>query len=156
MSAASNLSKLVKSNKLRMTRGRRSILRVLQEFGGHLDVEEIFLRARQQDQNISLATVYRAVAFLKAAGLISEHSLGQDHSHYEAVTETAHYHFTCLGCGKVIEFSDPRVDVITKRLIKKYGISVKNVHLLIEGYCRQCQQNRVNIKISSNKKESHA
>ena len=156
MSTINNLSKLVESKKLRMTRQRKLILRVLQEHEGHLDAEEIFLRAHQQGINISLATVYRTLAYLKEAGLISEHSLGQDHSHYEAVTETAHYHFTCLSCGKVIEFSDPQVDAITKRLVRIYGLKVRNVHFLIEGYCRQCKQNRENKKISSHKKESHA
>ena len=125
---------------LRLTKPRQLILQIITESKTHLDVQEIWQCARQKDMKISMATVYRTVKLLERARLITEHSLGQDHSHYEAASENAHYHFTCLGCGKVQEFSTSQPQSIAKKLNETHGILIKKIHLLMEGYCRQCSQ----------------
>ena len=125
---------------LRLTKPRQLVLKIISESKTHLDVPEIWQRVRQSDQKISLATIYRTVKVLEQAGLISEHNLGQDHSHYEAVSENTHYHFTCLNCGKVLEFSTPQPQSIAKKLNEMHGIRIKKIHLLMEGYCKQCSK----------------
>jgi Fe2+ or Zn2+ uptake regulation protein len=123
----------------RLTSQRRLILGVLEESGGHLDAETLFVRARTRDPDVSLATVYRTLAVLKEMGLVEEHNLGEEHSHYEAVRDQPHYHFVCLNCGKVIEFDAPLMGRIVREMGEQEGVCITDVHLRLSGYCVQCQ-----------------
>ena len=123
----------------RLTPQRRLILEVLERSDGHLDAEALHDRVKLEDPDISLATVYRTLAVLKEMELVEEHRLGEGHSHYEPVRDDPHYHFICLGCGKVIEFDTRLVAKIEQELIQREGIQVAETHLRLSGYCAQCQ-----------------
>ncbi len=124
----------------RLTSQRRLIFDLLQESDDHLDAEMVYDRARARDAGISLATVYRALALLKEMGLIEEHRLGKEHGHYEAMREKPHYHFTCLSCGKVLEFEAPLVKQIERELGEREGVRIVNTHLHMSGLCAQCKE----------------
>lgn len=124
----------------RLTSQRCLILDVLRESDEHLDAEAVHDRARARAGEISLATVYRTLTLLKEMGLVEEHRLGEGHSHYEAVQEAPHYHFTCRRCGKVIEFDAPLVNRIRRRLCEQEGVEVTRAHLHLSGYCKDCQE----------------
>jgi Fe2+ or Zn2+ uptake regulation protein len=126
----------------RLTSQRRLVLGLLEECGEHLDAETLFVRAKKRDSGISLATVYRTLAVLKEMGLVVEHRLGEEHGHYEAVREEPHYHFICLGCGRVIEFDAPLVGRIEREVSEREGVRVTDAHLRMSGYCAQCQADR--------------
>ena len=123
----------------RLTPQRRLILQVLEESNGHLDADALYERVKARDPNVSLATVYRTLAVLREIGLVEEHRLGQDHGHYEAVRQEPHYHFTCLRCGKVIEFDTPLVAQVEQELCEQKGVRVTSTHLHVSGYCAQCR-----------------
>jgi Fe2+ or Zn2+ uptake regulation protein len=124
----------------RLTAQRRLILQVLEESAGHLDADALYDRVKARDPDVSLATVYRTLALLREIGLVEEHRLGQDHGHYEAVRQAPHYHFTCLRCGKVIEFDTPLVAEIVQGLCEQEGVRVTSTHLLVSGYCAECRE----------------
>jgi len=123
----------------RLTSQRRLIFEVLKESGDHLDAEMVYDRARARDAAISLATVYRTLAVLKEMDLVEEHRLGEEHSHYEAVRGEPHYHFTCLGCGKVLEFDTPLIKQVERELREREGVRIVNTHLHVSGLCAQCR-----------------
>ena len=124
----------------RLTSQRRLILGVLEESDIHLDAETLFVRAKARDSDISLATVYRTLAVLKEMGLVEEHSLGEEHRHFEAVRDQPHYHFVCLGCGRVIEFDAPVMAQVKQDVSEREGVCITNIHLRMSGYCVQCQE----------------
>ena len=123
----------------RLTAQRRLILQVLEESDGHLDADALYDRVKARDPDVSLATVYRTLAVLREIGLVEEHRLGEDHGHYEAVREEPHYHFTCLRCGKVIEFDTPLMAQVEQGLCEQEGVRVTSTHLHVSGYCVQCR-----------------
>ena len=123
----------------RLTPQRRLILQVLEESNGHLDADALYDRVKARDPDVSLATVYRTLAVLREIGLVEEHRLGQNHGHYEAVRQEPHYHFTCLRCGKVIEFDTPLVAQVEQELYEQEGVRVTSTHLHVSGYCAQCR-----------------
>lgn len=127
----------------RLTSQRLLILDVLEESDEHLDAEAVHERANVRAAGLSLATVYRTLALLKEMGLVEEHRLGEGHSHYEAVREEPHYHFTCRRCGKVIEFDAPLVTEIECALAEQEGVKVVSAHLHLTGYCADCQNGDV-------------
>jgi len=123
----------------RLTSQRRLILEVLEESDVHLDAEALHDQVKQRDPGISLATVYRTLGALQEMGLVEHHHLGEEHGHYEAVQDGPHYHFTCLGCGQVIEFDTALVAQIEQELHEREGVRVTDAHLDLSGYCTRCQ-----------------
>jgi Fe2+ or Zn2+ uptake regulation protein len=123
----------------RLTAQRRLILQVLEESDEHLDADALYERVRARDPDVSLATVYRTLAVLKEIGLVEEHRLGEGHGHYEAVHDEPHYHFTCLRCGKVIEFDTPLMAQIEQELVEQEGVRIASIHLHVSGSCAQCK-----------------
>ena len=123
----------------RLTAQRRLILQVIEESNGHLDADALYDRVKARDPDVSLATLYRTLAVLREIGLVEEHRLGEDHGHYEAVRQEPHYHFTCLRCGKVIEFDTPLVAQVEQDLCEQEGVRVTSTHLHVSGYCAQCR-----------------
>jgi len=139
MTQEGHLTKALHASGRRLTRQRRLVMEVLEESRGHLDAETIHDLVKARDPRISLATVYRTLAVLKEMRLVEEHRLGEEHGHYEAVREGPHYHFTCLSCGKVIEFDAPLVTQVEQELSEREGVRVIGAHLHLSGYCAQCQ-----------------
>jgi Fe2+ or Zn2+ uptake regulation protein len=129
----------------RLTSQRRLILEVLRNSDKHLDAETLHDEVKAYDPDISLATVYRTLAVLKEMRLVEEHRLGEEHCHYEQVQSEPHYHFTCLGCGKVIEFDAPLVAQIKQELNEREGVQVTSAHLHLSGYCAQCQMDGLHL-----------
>ena len=123
----------------RLTRQRKLVLDILQESDEHLDAETIFQRARARDQAVSLATIYRALAYLKQHGLIDESRLGEEHGHFEARPASPHFHFTCSGCGKVFELQAAPILAAIHRLGKSQGLAIDEVSLHLSGICPDCR-----------------
>lgn len=123
----------------RLTRQRLLILEVLEKSGQHLDAEGLYQYAQERDPKISMATVYRTLALFKEIGLVQDDRLGENHAHFEKVTGNPHHHFTCLKCGRVVEFASPEVETIVQRLSLGLGIQITEASLSLVGYCDKCR-----------------
>ena len=121
----------------RITPERKLLLRIISE-NAHLDASEIYRLAKEEDDKISLSTVYRTVNILEELGLIEASELGEDHYHYE-VRLSEHYHLICLSCGKVVEI--PPVDAVRK-LGEEHDFELAGVKLELFGYCPACRKKR--------------
>lgn len=126
---------------MRLTSQRRTILEVLDESEAHLDAEAVYHRAKARDSNISLATVYRTLTALRQIGLVQQrHLTPDDQRGYYEIADQQHYHFTCLHCGRVIEFDTPLIAQIQQTLAREMGIEVIQARLYLEGYCALCAE----------------
>ncbi len=127
---------------LRATAQRRTIVEVISEHDGHLTAEQVYEEARRLNSRISLATVYRTLAVLKDAGLIEQRYLTAEHdrSHFELAGEPSHFHFRCLGCGKIIEFESREIlKALGRELTAKHDVKVTQTCMCVEGYCESCR-----------------
>ena len=125
----------------RLTARRRLLLKILSESRDHLDAEAIYALAKEKDPHISLATVYRTLNVFKEAGIVQERNLvrqGQRH-HYE-IAGKVHYHFTCLGCGQVIEFESPMIEQASAELAERLNLEIVHTRVHLDGYCPACQE----------------
>ena len=133
---------LLQDSGLRATPQRQTVLSVIAVHGGHLTAEDVYREAKRLNPRISLATVYRTLAALKEAGLI-QHSYSDgehDHSRFEAAGAPEHFHFTCLGCGTIIEFESRHVNTLRRQLASDHGAQVTHACMCLTGYCRACSQ----------------
>ncbi len=125
----------------RFTQQRRLIVELLEGAEGHLDAERLYQLAHARDETVSLATVYRTLNVLEGAGLIDQRYLSHSHERkvYEPVGASEHYHFTCTGCGRVIEFETQRVQRLKEALEVGLGVRVEHACLCLEGLCYACR-----------------
>ncbi|MGB1863105.1 MAG: Fur family transcriptional regulator, partial [Candidatus Puniceispirillum sp.] len=61
---------------IRVTSQRQIIVGVIEESEDHPDVDQLYRRAVQEDETISIATVYRTVKLLEEAGVIDRIEFG--------------------------------------------------------------------------------
>ncbi len=125
---------------LRATPQRMVVLQVLEQSSEHLDAEAIYERARQLDDSISLATVYRTLAKFKELGLVRQRYLTSDHTreYYERAGKGEHYHFHCRNCGKVLEIQTEHIQQARQELSAELGIRFTSACICFEGYCAEC------------------
>lgn len=138
-------SAAVRASGGRMTAQRRLILDVLNELGGHPTAEEIFTGARERDPALHVSTVYRTLAWLENAGLVSHCHLdsgpdGERSERYDPVTPVEHHHFVCTACDRVIEFESPRIDAIKAQFVREHAADVQRAALTLYGLCEECRQ----------------
>ena len=126
----------------RITSQRRLILDLLHQSEGHLDADELYRRAKEQEPRISLSTVYRSLRLFKELGLIEERHFLEEHHHYEASGKTEHHHVVCHGCGKVIEFECPLASEMKQDVGRQTGFEILDVEVSMKGYCAHCRRER--------------
>lgn len=124
---------------LRLTPQRLAVLDAAREVGGHQTADAIFARVRATHPYVSRVTIYRALAWLKGQGLVSETDLGGGQIEYEPVGARRHHHLVCLRCGVRQEFPDDLVAPLDAALRARYGFAPRIDHLALFGLCRECQ-----------------
>ncbi len=137
---SNNIRDLLKRNALRSTPQRVLLLSLIQSSGKHLDADQLYELARRRDDKIGRATVYRNLKRLVAAGVLRQRFFEEPpiRSYYEMATPAEHYHFTCLRCGKIIEFACPEIEEVGQRLYHIHGIVVSHSNVTLSGYCATC------------------
>lgn len=124
-----------------LTKQRRLILEIIEDSDEHLDAEAIYLRARPQDPTLSLSTVYRTLNLLKELDLVEQRYFARDHQreHFEAKGSPEHYHFTCVRCGRIIEFETDLVNRIQQQLRCELDVDITHACVCFEGICADCR-----------------
>jgi Fur family ferric uptake transcriptional regulator len=135
------LEKAVADKRIRLTRQRRVILRVMDDAEQHLDVDQILERAQKIDSGVHLVTVYRTIELLKKHGLIDEldllHLRGDRH-YYETHGPRDHIHVACLKCGKVREFESRLYEQLKSQIERDFRMKVTVSRTEVGGYCAEC------------------
>lgn len=125
-----------------LTAQRQLLLELIRDAGSHIDAKELYRRASNTDESISLATVYRNLRLFQELGLVEERRLGQSSHHYELRHPPEHQHFVCRDCGKIIEFQNPLIDELVGSVQAEQGFRVTRAEFYLEGYCSQCQTSK--------------
>lgn len=123
---------------LRKSRQRDLVLAVVRSTMDHPTAEWVHRAARRRLPRISLATVYRNLKQLAAAGCIREIHNGGHTARFDGNTGR-HYHIRCLECGRVNDLPlsiDTRLEEQAGRAIN-YRILGHDVE--IHGVCPACQ-----------------
>ena len=123
-------SLLDKCNKLglKMTEQRKVIVQVLAESKDHPDVELVYKRASEIDNNIGIATVYRTIKLFEDNNLLEKHEFKGFSSRYETVREN-HHHLIDISNGKVREFRNTLIDAMQKQMAKEMGYNLIDYRL---------------------------
>lgn len=123
-------------NKIRLTKQRKLIYKIIGSTNGHLTAEAVYNIARTKKNDLSLGTVYRNLNFLVSAGLINEVSHAGI-SYFEGLIDS-HYHFLCNSCNRVYN-----IDMLTEvsSILENIELNHKIVNYKINfsGTCQECK-----------------
>ena len=141
--AADVLGEAIAQRGLKHSRQRTIIAEAFFEMGGHVAVDELVARVRQQDPRVSVATVYRTMKLLAECGLAVARNFGDGQTRYEpAVRRHHHDHLICTGCGDIVEFESERIEELQDRVARRHGFEMEHHRLEIYGRCGRCRAAR--------------
>jgi Fe2+ or Zn2+ uptake regulation protein len=125
---------------LRLTGPRRVVLEVVRGTESHPTAEAVHRLVRRRLPRVSLGTVYRNLRLLVSAGLVQE--LPGPHARFDGNT-SEHHHFTCLGCGRIVDvegpLTEPHARVLCRRVAAQGGFRVTHHRIEFYGQCRACR-----------------
>lgn len=122
-----------------LTATRALVLRAAVGLGTHPTADEVFAAARRGDPGIGRASVYRALEFLAAAGVIGRASHTGVAVRYDVVP-ARHHHLVCLRCDAIIDFDDEGLDRLPVPDLSGLGFTVTDVQVQLRGLCRACRK----------------
>ena len=129
----SSLEKLCIEKNMRMTDQRRVIARVISEADDHPSVEDVYQRAHEEDERISLSTVYRTVRLFVDAGIVESHDFGDGKARLETVADVHHDHLINVKTGEVIEFRNEEIEALQERVARALGFKIVDHRLELYG-----------------------
>jgi Fur family zinc uptake transcriptional regulator len=125
----------------RLTPLRRRVLETLLRHPGSLKAYELLDALRPTQPNAAPPTVYRALEFLSAQGLI--HRLDALNAWSACTDAGGHPHdvlAVCTRCGNVAELSDPSLSARLAQCIAQAGYVLDGHVTELKALCPRCQQ----------------
>lgn len=101
-----NLDTILGQHQLRSTRQREHIFGVLMHYKDHPSADEIYARAKNGMNNISLATVYNCLETLSSCGLVKQVHVDREPTRY-CHNLRPHAHFHCQKTNRVYDIDIP-------------------------------------------------
>ncbi|MCT4598398.1 MAG: transcriptional repressor [Vallitalea sp.] len=151
-----NINKIIidisEKNHIRLTHQRKKVIEILiSNSNRHVSAEDIYTLIKDKDDNIGLATIYRTIKILEDKGILIRHDFGNGEAKYEFVMKEKekHDHLICKQCGKIIEMAGILPENLNQKVLKEKGFYCKEFHLIIYGYCDECNNVRVNQSVHS-------
>ena len=99
---------------IRMTSQRHLLATVLEEAVDHPDVETIYLRCKEKDSSISIASIYRSLGIFEEYQLIEKLDVGDGKARFE-IKQAEHDHLMDVETGQIHKFKSQQL----QRLIEK-------------------------------------
>lgn len=132
MAIKNTLTSALKKEGLRYTNQRQAVWDEIKSNDDHRDAEQIYNALRNNNLNVSRATVYRTIDVLVKNRLVRKMDVGDGRSLYELRLDDEHHdHMICLDTGDIIEFYNEELEDLQDKIAKKHGYKVvRHVHQL--------------------------
>ena len=129
---------LVRQQGGRVTSSRRLLLRALFDSNEHHTAEELAAVVQEQSPDIHLSTIYRNLDELERLGVIVHSHLGHGPATYH-LAASAHGHFVCEECGKMIEAPDNLFASLAQVARTQFEFTIDPHHFAMLGRCANCR-----------------
>ena len=136
---AEGLEEQLRAAGMRPTRGRVAVLKELSREADDATAQVIHRRLAARPKSVGLATVYRALHDLSAAGVIDALPHGGGETCYRLCSSGHHHHLVCSKCHRVVELTDCRLSGWLGRASAAEGFLVTDHTLEAVGLCASCR-----------------
>ncbi|HED00295.1 MAG TPA: transcriptional repressor [Proteobacteria bacterium] len=135
----------IAQKKLKSSRQRDEIARIFFSMKGHVNLDELYRQAARVNPRIGYTTVYRTLKLLTECGMAVERKFADGQARYENVDQGEHHdHLICLSCGKILEFTDDRIEKMQEEIAARHHFAIKDHRLEIYGACADCLKKEKN------------
>ncbi len=136
-----NFKSALKTENMKFTPQRLSVLEEMVNSKEHRECEEIYFALKSSGENVSRATVYRTMDILVKHDFVRKLDIGDGKSRYETKIDHPHHdHMICIECGKIIEFVSDEIEDMQDEICKKYKFKlIRHIHQLF-GICKDCDK----------------
>ncbi|MBL8156430.1 MAG: transcriptional repressor [Anaerolineae bacterium] len=123
----------------KLTHARLTVLRVLEDGGGHMTSAEVLDGVSRLDTAIGRASVFRALDLLTELSIIRPTYIGTSMTPtYVLLPDGHHHHIICTHCHRVIEFEDCGLEQISAELEARLHVKLSGHLLEFYGLCEAC------------------
>jgi len=123
----------------RLTSHRIALARLISVSEGHPNASQLFKKLRIQFPSVSLATIYKTLALLKAEGEVLEIDLHGD-SRYDGANPFPHPHLICECCGMILDGDEIKsIGELNNEIESKYGFQITRPQQIFYGLCKDCR-----------------
>ena len=127
------------------SRQRQSILDIVKSTKTHPTVEWIYEKARIENPNISLGTVYRNLDKMVSANEILKLSLPNEADRFDGDIST-HYHGKCVSCGNIVDIFTDYYSKLDEFVEKDTGMKILSHRMFFNTICPECEKNEEELK----------
>lgn len=132
----SQLNQRLATNGLRFTAQRKHVYDILTQDRDHPTAEEVFMRAKREMPEISMATVYNCLDALVKCNLVRQVNLGRGATRF-CPNMKRHSHFYCDKCGTVVDIDSNLIPSLLEISLPK-GFELLHSELSLRGHCPAC------------------
>ncbi len=122
----------------RPTRQQAAVAAALAQLPGFVSAQQLHSRMRDAGSAVGLATVYRTLATLAAAGTADVLRTADGEARYRACSTGHHHHLVCQVCGRTVEVDVPLVEGWAERIGAEHGFRDTRHTVEIVGTCADC------------------
>ena len=146
-SAKNVLRQYFKSKGLLHSKQREQVLDIFLKTEKHPTIGDLYELVRKKNPKIGLATVYRAMRVICAAGLARETDFGDGVKRFEHKYGHEHHdHLVCVKCGRIIEVMNPEIEKLQSDLAKKHDFTPLRHRMQIFGTCKSCERREKRVR----------
>ena len=118
-----------------MSKQKDALLEVIRNSEGHLSAEDLFMRCRAQNVDISIATIYRNLGILVNEGVVRKIAVPGESDRYDK-TLSPHEHVVCERCKKMTDICMKDMKQVLEANI---GSSISSYDLCVRYICPVCR-----------------
>ncbi len=106
----------------------------------HMTADDIYHKLAEDNQDISLGTVYRVLTQFEAAGLVIRSQFEKGRAYYELNSGNHHDHMICTQCGKIMEFFDDVHEDRLEKISAAQNCKLNDHFLVLYVTCPACRK----------------
>ena len=133
---------------LKITPQRCAVYKKLIQSENHPTAEQLYQKVKKEFPNVSFDTVHRTLMTFTEIGLAEVVQSRGASRRFDAILDS-HHHFTCVNCGKIVDFYHGEFDglKIPEELRNEFTVFSKRV--VLTGLCSECRKKKKESGISS-------
>jgi Fur family transcriptional regulator, ferric uptake regulator len=131
----------LREHELPVTAQRLAVAEIVLASDRHLSAEDVTAELAARGMKAGTATVYRTLDVLVASGLVIERDFAEGSRRFEPAHEGERpAQLLCTSCGRVEEFRDDRLELLTAAAAESHGFLRERHRLVVYGVCHECRE----------------